>query len=93
MSRALTMPQTMSVAAVQVWGRTLGQGLLARDWWHHHWKLVRHPWHSGGTMIRVALVQIVARLDKKKAVRTENGTEDNAQKASRQKPELTAISA
>jgi len=89
----LTMTQTMSVAVVQVWGQTLGQVLLARDWWHHRWKLVRHPWDSGETTIQVALVRIVARLVLEQAVRTENGTEDNAQKPSRQKPELTAISA
>jgi hypothetical protein len=81
MSRALTMRQTMSVTGVQVWGWTSRQVLLARDWWH-----LRE------VTIQVAPVRVVARLDGE-AVRTEIGTEDNVQKASRQQQELTAMSA
>ena len=67
--------------------------LLAREWWDHRGEPVRHPWHLREATIQVALVRVVARLDKKAVVRTGIGSEDNVQKASRQKPELIVMSA
>jgi hypothetical protein len=83
----------MSVTGAQLWDRTLGQVLLAWDWWHHRREPVRHPWHLREATIQVALVRVVTPRLGKKAVRTENGTGDDIQKASRPNPELTAMSA